>query len=124
MVVAPGDIRRAVVERAGALGQIASIWLSIRARAIRQTGELLKTFDGRGKSAAAATFSQREMASEAGMSKRQQVTAVRLANVPSIAIVNGAGPSHQCRDTPFLQQLSSHLDLWKTSRKMFGLVSL
>lgn len=59
----------------------------IRARAIRRCGELLKQFDDRGRpaenSAAADTnYSQREAAEQAGMSKRQQVTAVRVANVP------------------------------------------
>ena len=60
----------------------------IQARAIRRCGELLKQFDGRGgdqsESTAADTFAptQREAAEQAGMSKRQQVTAVRVANVP------------------------------------------
>lgn len=60
----------------------------IKARAIRRCGELLNQIDGRGgqnlpnpKSTAADTFSQRQAAEAVGMSKRQQVTAVRVANV-------------------------------------------
>lgn len=58
-------------------------------RAIRRCGELLKQFDGRGgdrsKSDATDTFAltQSKAAADAGLSKRQQVTAVRVANVPS-----------------------------------------
>ena len=60
----------------------------IRARAVRRCGELLQQFDGRGgdrKSnggGTSARASQRRAAASAGMSKRQQVTAVRVANVP------------------------------------------
>jgi hypothetical protein len=50
---------------------------------------LLKEFDGRdgrnlpdAKSGDAPTFSQREAAEQAGLSKDQQVQAVRAANVP------------------------------------------
>ena len=63
--------------------------MRIRARAIRRCGELLKQFDGRGgdrtKSDATDTFAptQRDIAEQAGMSKRQQVTAVRVASVPA-----------------------------------------
>jgi hypothetical protein len=64
--------------------------MRIQARAIRRCGELLKTFQmapqgGRPKAngAGAATVSQREAAEKAGMSKRQEVTAVRVANVPA-----------------------------------------
>lgn len=62
----------------------------IQARAIRRCGELLQTFDGRGgdrtKSGSAPTsarLSQRQAADQAGMSKDQEVTAVRVANVPA-----------------------------------------
>lgn len=59
----------------------------IQARAIRRCGELLKQFDNRGRpaenSAPADTISQRKAAEQAGLSKRQQVTAVRVANVPA-----------------------------------------
>ena len=59
----------------------------IKARAIRRAGELLKQVDGRGgdrsKSDAGDTYAQSDLAADAGMSKRQQVTAVRLANVPA-----------------------------------------
>lgn len=61
----------------------------IQARAYRRAGELLKQFDARGnyseesKSAFKGTFtSQSEIAKQSGFSKKQQVTAVRLANVP------------------------------------------
>lgn len=63
----------------------------IQARAIRRCGELLKTYsEGREKGGrpsvngtAAATVSQRSAAEDAGLSKRQQVTAVNVANVPA-----------------------------------------
>jgi hypothetical protein len=61
----------------------------ISARAIRRCGELLKTFQsngGRPTKTSAVTdtgFSQREAAERAGLSKRQEVTAVRVANVPA-----------------------------------------
>ena len=58
------------------------------ARAVRRCGELLKQFDGSGKRTDLPTdgndsrLSQKEAAREAGLSERQQVTAVRVANVP------------------------------------------
>lgn len=57
----------------------------ISARAIRRAGELLKTFDGRGRpdiSMVDHAISQREAANVAGLSKHQQDQAVRVANVP------------------------------------------
>lgn len=60
----------------------------IRARAIRRAGELLQRIDGRGgdrtKNDAGGGFAptQRQAAADAGMSERQQLTAVRIANVP------------------------------------------
>ncbi len=60
----------------------------IQARAVRRCGELLKQYDARGgdrsKSAVAPTFapSRQQVATDAGMSRHQQVTAVRVANVP------------------------------------------
>ncbi len=60
----------------------------IRARAMRRAGELLKQFDGRGgdqraesKNDAAVNFAptQKDVADKAGMSERQRVTAVRIA---------------------------------------------
>jgi hypothetical protein len=63
----------------------------IQAQAVRRIGELLKQFDARGgdqgKSEGAHTFasaepSRQEMADRAGLSKHQQVQAVRVANVP------------------------------------------
>lgn len=63
----------------------------IQARAIRRCGELLKQFDGRGRptenNEGAHTISQREAAAEAGMSRHQQSTAVRVANLPAEAFV-------------------------------------
>ncbi len=65
--------------------------MRIQSRAVRRCGELLREFDARGgdrkseiKSVGTDTFdmSQREAAEQAGLSKRQQVTAVRVANVP------------------------------------------
>jgi hypothetical protein len=61
----------------------------IQARAVRRCGELLKQFDGRqgqnlpGAKSDVAAPTQREAAEAAGLSKRQQVTAVRVANVPA-----------------------------------------
>jgi hypothetical protein len=60
--------------------------LRIKARAVRRAGELLKDFDARGdhrKSGDAPTSSQREAAEAAGLSKDQQVQAVRVANIPA-----------------------------------------
>jgi hypothetical protein len=61
----------------------------IQARAVRRYGELLREFDGRGgdaksKSTATDTFAptQNKVARKAGLSKRKQVTAVRVARVP------------------------------------------
>jgi hypothetical protein len=62
----------------------------IRARAIRRSGELLKQFDARPNTLKQNAVndggdsfgSRRQMAQQAGMSERQQVTAVRVANVP------------------------------------------
>jgi len=62
----------------------------IQGRAVRRAGELLKTFQtgpdgGRSKEngiGADTVSSQRQAAEAAGMSKRQEVTAVRVSNVP------------------------------------------
>jgi hypothetical protein len=62
----------------------------IQARAVRRAGELLKTFQTspkggvpkRNGKGADTVLSQREAAKKAKMSKRQEVTAVRVANVP------------------------------------------
>ena len=59
----------------------------IRGRAVRRCGELLKQFDGKGNNqhtvdSVAAVTTQSQVAQEAGLSKRQVVTAVRVANVP------------------------------------------
>lgn len=57
----------------------------IRDRAIRRAGELLKQIDGQGRRRDKLTkgsdskLTQNEVAREAGMSKHQQVTAVRVA---------------------------------------------
>lgn len=67
--------------------QLEQYAMRIKARAIRRCGELLKQVDGRGnysesESGGAPTFTQRQMAEQAGMSKDQQVQAVRVANIP------------------------------------------
>ncbi len=61
----------------------------IQARAVRRCGELLKQYDARqgqnlpnAKNDGTDSFSRRDIAAQAGMSERQQVTAVRVANVP------------------------------------------
>jgi len=59
----------------------------IKARAVRRCGELLKQFDGRGRpeknnDGNVTDFSKAKAATQAGMSERQKVTAVRVANVP------------------------------------------
>ena len=61
----------------------------ISARATRRAGELLQTFQspgGRPSKTTAGTvesFSQRKAAEAAGLSERQELTAVRVANVPA-----------------------------------------
>ena len=62
----------------------------IQARAVRRCGELLQTFKTGPKggrpnknSTPGDTVSQRQAANGAGMSKKREVTAVRVANVPS-----------------------------------------
>lgn len=57
----------------------------IRARAIRRAGELLKQIEpatGTTKKDGSGPLSRKDAASEAGMSERQQKTALRIANVP------------------------------------------
>lgn len=63
----------------------------IRDRAIRRAGELLKQIEpGKGGRpsetgiAADTSFTRKDAAEQAGMSKRQQVTAIRVANVPEV----------------------------------------
>lgn len=63
--------------------------IRIQARALKRAGELLLQFDARGgdrsKSEGAPTSAQsrQQVASDAGMSRHQQVTAVRVARVPA-----------------------------------------
>jgi hypothetical protein len=74
----------------------------IRARAIRRAGELLKQIepgqgarDGKRVDGADSPSTRTEMARQAGMSERQQVTAIRVANVPASDFerqVEGAAP--------------------------------
>lgn len=61
----------------------------IQARAYRRAGELLKQFDAKGRNQYTedsmvnlTKLSQKEVAEQAGFSKNQKDTAVRLANVP------------------------------------------
>lgn len=70
----------------------------IRARAIRRCGELLKTFnkgDGRPSKngVAGGPVSQRQAAAEAGLSKRQEKDAVRVAHVPHADFEEAVEPS-------------------------------
>ena len=68
--------------------QLEKMAIRIRARAVRRAGELLKQFDARPKNAekqsgdAPTLISRREAGEQVGMSKDQQVQAVRVANVP------------------------------------------
>lgn len=59
----------------------------IKGRAIRRAGELLEQIKpatgAHLKSDGAGTLSRKAVAEQAGMSKRQQVTAIRVANVPA-----------------------------------------
>ena len=61
--------------------------MRIQSRAVHRCGELLKQIDARLQNSAkqnngtGTLLSQRDAADRAGMSKRQQVTAVRVANV-------------------------------------------
>lgn len=63
--------------------------MRIHGRALRRVGDLLKEFDGRPQNAmkqsrdAPTLISRREAAEQAGLSRDQQVTAVRIANVPA-----------------------------------------
>lgn len=65
----------------------------IRDRAIRRCGELLKQIepasgkrtDRQPAAASDSRLSRGEVARQAGMSERQQVTAIRVANVPTAA---------------------------------------
>jgi hypothetical protein len=70
--------------------QLEKLCMRIKARAIRRCGELMKEIDrpeqgGRPpkNGTAVDTVSVREVAENAGLSKRQQVTAVRVARVPA-----------------------------------------
>lgn len=76
----------------------------IQARASRRCGELLKAFENRGGKGVPerrdggdttlAPVSQHEAAEQAGMSKRQEVTAVRVANVPEEAFKAAVESEH------------------------------
>lgn len=82
----------------------------IRARAIRRAGELLKQIepgqgarDGKRVDGAVSPLTRTEAARDAGMSERQQMTAVRVASVPAAdfeAQIDSANP-------PTLSQLAS-----------------
>ena len=74
--------------------------LRIRARAIRRCGELLRKIEpatgAHRKSTGGGTFSRKQAATEAGLSKRQKDTALRVANVPEDefeAAVEGGSPA-------------------------------
>jgi len=62
----------------------------LRAQAMKRCGELIRELDGQGKrtdlqltDATDGKLTQKEAAQQAGMSERQQITAVRIANVPN-----------------------------------------
>ena len=63
--------------------------MSLQACASRRIDELLKQFDARVDNAKKQSdgsdtlISQRDAAEDAGLSKRQQVSAVRIANIPA-----------------------------------------
>jgi len=70
-------------------GELRRLADRIQARAVRRCGELLKEINGRGINqyseggvGADTKLTQRQAAAAAGLSKRQQVTAVRVANLP------------------------------------------
>jgi hypothetical protein len=71
-----------------AQGVYHTVWKTSRARAVQRCGELLKQIDARPQNAAKQSgatptlISRREAAEQAGLSKDQQVTAVRVASVP------------------------------------------
>ena len=79
----------------------------IRARAIRRAGELLKQIEpatgAHLKSGDAPTLSRRDAARDAGMSKDQQVQAVRVANVPDADFEQQV----ESREPPTLSQLAA-----------------
>jgi hypothetical protein len=66
--------------------ELEKLAIKIRSQAIRRCGELLKMFDGKGNNQHSRNGStkqtQREAAKNAGLSKDQQVQAVRMANIP------------------------------------------
>ncbi|MEI4482201.1 MULTISPECIES: hypothetical protein [unclassified Phyllobacterium] len=70
-------------------GELMKMATRIRDRAIRRAGELLKQIEPAhganqniGAAADTKVLTRRDAAEQAGMSKRQQVTAIRVANVP------------------------------------------
>lgn len=70
--------------------ELEKMCMRIRARAIRRVGELLKEFDAPGLRTDLPSIptdtrfpqSQKQAAEQAGLSKNQQVDAVRVANIP------------------------------------------
>ena len=60
--------------------------MRIANRASRRCGELLKQFDAKGKNQHSiddyTTLSQKDIAEQSGLSEHQQVTSVRIANIP------------------------------------------
>jgi hypothetical protein len=92
-------------DRAGASAPLS--YGAIQARAVRRCGELLKQFDGKGRNqhtedSRAAPTTQRQVAKAAGLSKDQQVTAVRVANVPQDRF-DAVNCSSSCRRQKALQ---------------------
>jgi len=95
----------------------------IQTRAIRRAGELLKEFDGRDgrnlpdtKNRGGPTFSpltRSDVGERAGMSRDQQVTAVRVANVPESEFES----SVESDNPPSVTALA---DIGRTPRPGFG----
>lgn len=67
--------------------QLEKMAVRIRGRAVRRAGELLKEVDpatgAHRKTDGGDILSRKQVAADAGMSERQQMTAVRVANVPT-----------------------------------------
>lgn len=94
----------------------------VRDRAIRRAGELLKQVvpkKGANQNISAAgdtkVLTRKEAAEQAGMSKRQQVTAVRVASIPDDEIV--LVPIHQLSDSELLGRAAEYDDMAKGCHK-------
>ena len=98
--------------------------MRIQSRAVRQCGVLLKQIDARGdhrKSVASGTSSQRDAARDVGMSKRQQITAIRVASVPDDAfeeaVESAKPPTVQSRRATRFSEKGSFHQSWRLVEK-------